>query len=131
MSRENVARFLEANEAFKRGDLEAWLGFYDAECVFEPQIAEFEGIFTGQDGLRRFFASIGENLESFQPEFDDVRDIDDRVVALGTGRVRGRESGVEGDLRLAIIASFREGKIVHFKDYGDRDKALEAAGLSE
>jgi len=32
---------------------------------------------------------------------------------------------------LAIVASFRDGLITHLKDYGDKDQALEAAGLRE
>jgi ketosteroid isomerase-like protein len=30
---------------------------------------------------------------------------------------------------LAIVASFRDGRITHFKDYGDKQLALEAVGL--
>ena len=130
MSEENVTRFVEANEAFARGELEAWLSYFDMGCVFEPQTAQFEGRFTGHEGLKRFFASVHESV-SFQPEFEEVRDLGDRVLALGTGTVRGKESGAAGDLPLAIIASFRDGKIVHFKDYGESDLAIEAAALSE
>jgi len=29
------------------------------------------------------------------------------------------------------LATFRNGLMTHFKDYGNKDQALEAAGLSE
>jgi len=32
---------------------------------------------------------------------------------------------------LAIVATFRNGLITQFRDYGDRKEALEAVGLSE
>jgi ketosteroid isomerase-like protein len=125
MSKKNVARFLETNEVFNRGDLDAWLLFYDEECVFQPQAAALEGTFDGHDGLRRFFANIAERFESFEVEFDDVRDLGDRVLALGVARGRGRGSGIKTEGRVAVVAAFRGGKCIHFKDYGDRDQALE------
>jgi hypothetical protein len=32
-------------------------------------------------------------------------------------------------LSTAIVVTFREGKVVHFEDLGDRARALQAAGL--
>jgi ketosteroid isomerase-like protein len=32
---------------------------------------------------------------------------------------------------VAVVAGFRDGLITRFQDYGDKDQALEAAGLSE
>jgi ketosteroid isomerase-like protein len=53
------------------------------------------------------------------------------VLALGTVRTIGKGSGVDQEAPLAIVMAFRGGRITQFKDYGDKDKALEAAGLSE
>jgi ketosteroid isomerase-like protein len=129
MSQENVARFLEATEALNRRDLEGWLEAYDEQAVFEPRVAAFEGSFSGHDGLKGFFEDVAERLEFLEIEFDEVRDLGDRVLALGTDRGRGKESGAEIAGTVAIVASFRDGKCVHLKDYGDRQLALEAAGL--
>ena len=131
MSQENVDRFVEATEAFNRGDVDAWLEPYDAEVVFEPQVAAMEGASVGHDGLRAFAATIGELYDGFQVRFHDVRDLGERVLALGEASSIGRGSGVRMDQPLAIVASFREGRIVHFKDYGEEAEALEAVGLSE
>jgi ketosteroid isomerase-like protein len=131
MSRENVDRFVEATEAFNRGDVEAWLESYDPEAVFEPQIAAVEGASVGHDGLRAFAATIGDLYDRFQVRFYDVRDLGDRVLALGEASSIGRGSGIGLDQPLAIVASFRDGRIVHFKDYGEEAQALEAVGLRE
>ena len=61
----------------------------------------------------------------------DVRDLGDRVLALGVIHATGKESGAETELPLAVVARFRDGLITDFTDYGDKDQALEAAGLSE
>ena len=66
----------------------------------------------------------------FRTDYPDVRDLGDRVLALGTARGRGVESGVEAELTLAVVATFRDGLMTRFKDYGDTDQALEAAGRS-
>ena len=131
MSQENVDRFVEATEAFNRGDAEAWLKQYDREVVFEPQVAEMEGAYVGHDGIRAFMTTIHDLYEGFQVRLQDVRDLGDRVLALGTASSIGKGSGIEQEAPLAIVASFQDGRITHFKDYGDKDQALEAAGLQE
>jgi ketosteroid isomerase-like protein len=131
MSQENVDRFREATAALNRRDLEGWLEIYDKDAVFEPRVAAFEGTFNGHEGLSRFFADVVDRLEFLEIEFDEVRDLGDRVLALGTDRGRGKGSGAEIAGTVAIVASFRDGKCVHLKDYGDPQLALEAVGLSE
>ena len=44
---------------------------------------------------------------------------------------RGASSGAVAELELAQIATVRDGQIVRVDNYLDRQKALEAAGLSE
>ena len=130
MSQENVDRFLETTEAFNRGDVDTWLEGYDPEVVFEPQVAAVEGTYEGHDGARVFMATIGDLYERFEVHFHDVRDLGERVLALGTASAIAKQSGVEQDAPLAIVATFREGRVTHFKDYGDAGEALGAVGLS-
>jgi ketosteroid isomerase-like protein len=128
MSEENVERFLEAAEAFNRGDIEGVLARYDQNIVFEPRVA---GTYVGHDGVGAFLRDLVDLFVDFRTDYPDVRDLGDRVLALGTARGRGVESGVETELTLAVVATFRDGLLTHFKDYGDKDQALKAAGLSE
>lgn len=53
-----------------------------------------------------------------------------RVLAIGTIRTRGRGSGIETVSPAAGIATFRDGKLIHWKDYGSAELAIGAAGLS-
>ena len=43
----------------------------------------------------------------------------------------GRASGAETELPFTVVASYRDGRMTRFTDFGDRDQALEAAGLRE
>jgi ketosteroid isomerase-like protein len=132
MSRENVEAFLEINEAMRRGDVEAVLRWVDEEGVFLAARSAVEGAYRGHDGVRRFMADSAENFEKFEPDYPDVRDLGDRVLAIGTIHVRGRGSGVETDISAAGIATFNgEGRLVRWEDFRERHVALEAAGLRE
>ena len=72
-----------------------------------------------------------ENFEVFEPDFREVRDLGDRLLVFGAIHIRGRGSTVETDIPVAGIFTFEQGKLVRWEDFRDRDRALEAAGLSE
>ena len=58
-------------------------------------------------------------------------DAGEQVVSVQriTGRARG--SGVETELRYAVVNTVRNGKLVRGREYWTRAEALEAVGLSE
>ena len=87
-------------------------------------------VMRGIEELRRFRVEGPWAELSFEPErFVDVDD--ERVLVLVTVDATGTGSGVPVDLRNAHEFTIRDGVLVRFKVYGDRDEALEAAGLSE
>jgi ketosteroid isomerase-like protein len=131
MSQENVVAFQQSAEAVNHKDIEAVVRPMDPQIDFVPQRAPVQGSYIGRDAVRRFFADNEETFEVFEVDYPDVRDLGDRVLALGTLRIRGKGSGIETEVASAIVATFREGLIVHFKDFGDRKQALEAVGLRE
>jgi ketosteroid isomerase-like protein len=109
----------------------AALEFVDEDTVFEPLRSGTEGAFVGREGMRRFLADTAETFALFKASYTDVRDLGGgRLLAIGSIRIRGSESGVESDVETAAIVKFRDGVLVHYKDYGDARLALEAAGLS-
>jgi len=64
----------------------------------------------------------------FQPErFFDLDD--ERVLAFVRVSVIGAESGVAVEIDAAHEFTIRDGLVVYFKVYRDRDEALEAVGL--
>ena len=131
MSEENVEVMRAVMDAFAGEDLPAFLPLMAPEIHFEPHLAGVEGGYTGHDGVERFFADAFETFEIMEASYPDIRDLGDQVLVLGTLRLSARESGVQVENPLAIVARIREGLITHLKDYADRDQALEAAGLSE
>jgi ketosteroid isomerase-like protein len=131
MSQENVEMFLEGTNALRRGDIEPILDRVSEDVVWIAARSAVEGAYHGHEGLRRFVADNAENFEVFEPRYDEVRDLGDRVLAFGMFRMRARGSGVETTFPVAGIATYRDGKLVRWEDFRERRLALEAAGLSE
>jgi ketosteroid isomerase-like protein len=131
MSQENVDRMREAIEAMNRRDIQAVLRGMDPEVRFEHRLAALQGNFVGLDGVRGWFADLVEHFNAWQIDCADIRDLGDRVLALGTIKATGTESGVETELPFTVVARYADGRLTRFTDFGDKDQALEAAGLSE
>ena len=131
MSRENVELFRKSIERFNRNDIEAVLALMAPDIRFEHRMAQLQGDLTGVDAVREWFADLSRHFDSWRIECDDIRDLGDRALALGTLWATGKGSGVEAAVPYTVVAEFSDEQMTRFTDYGDRDKALEAAGLSE
>jgi hypothetical protein len=115
-------------DAAHRDDLPAVLACIDPDVEFIPLRAGTEGVYRGHEGVERFWADNRESFETFEPNYQ-LHDVGGRVLAWGTIHVRGRGSGVVMDIPTGGILDPREGKIVHWDDFGSREKAIEAVGL--
>ena len=140
MSQENVDRFVAVAEAFNQGaqapddlakHLPALLGGMDSQIQFHPQQAALEGGYVGHAGVMQWLVDLAEHYQGGHIRLAEVRDLEDQVLALGTLHFTAKASGIETDAPLAVVATFRNGLITQFRDYGDHRKALEAVGLSE
>ena len=131
MSEENVDRMREAIEAMNRGDTESVVRGLHPEVRFEHRLAALPGSFVGAGAVRGWLTDLLDHFAPAHIHCTEIRDLGDRVLALGTIHATGRESGVETELPLAIVAEYRDGLVIDYIDYGDRGEALEAAGLEE
>jgi uncharacterized protein len=129
MSEENVAVVMRGLEALNTGSVEMMVADADPGIRFVPRRAPMVGAYVGHDGMREYMADNEENLEVFQITPNEVIDAGDRVVVIGTLRVRGRSSGIDTTVPTATVTTVRDGKIVHFEEFIERDKALAAAGM--
>ena len=86
------------------------------------------GVMHGRDALARYLADWAETFADFSTELEEAEAIDDdRVVAVGRAAGRARVSGVETELRVAILYTVRDGRIVRGREYMTKDEALAAA----
>jgi ketosteroid isomerase-like protein len=135
MSQENVEAFKRFADANNRRDVEALLAELDADVEWQSAVLGSLGgdatVHRGHDGVREMLRDLYEAFSEFRVEFSDIRDLGDRVVAIGRWVTRGEESGVETTPPLASVVDFRNGKAIRVRSYLDPNEALEAAGLRE
>jgi ketosteroid isomerase-like protein len=138
MSQENVEIVRRAYEVFNQRGAETVIssGLWSPEVVFDPSPTGIPGlgVYRGYDEIRRFFEQdwfAVFPLEGWELEVEELIDHGDQVVVISRQRGRGASSGVMAELELGNIFTLRDGEIVRFVIYRDRNKALEAAGLRE
>jgi ketosteroid isomerase-like protein len=90
------------------------------------------GPIEGRDAMRRYNEELLEIFEDIVLEPEEIIDAgEDRVVVVLRMTCRARLSGVETELRFAVLCVLRDGRIVRGREYATKEEALEAAGLSE
>jgi hypothetical protein len=125
-----VEIFKECVEALNRVDLPQIHRLVDPDIVFVPMRAAVTGAFIGHKGLEEFFEDNDDKYEYFLAEFDSLEPLPDgRLLSIGVIRVKGRGGEDETCFKTAGIASFRNGRMLSWHDYGDeavaRAKAAE------
>ena len=74
---------------------------------------------------------VCRSWESLRIEITDTREAGDTLVVFVKFHGVGMGSGVELTAPFVHLMDFRNRKLLRFRAYADRDKALEAAGLAE
>ena len=125
-----IARLM--GEYFNSGDREAFGGLFAPDAEIIPLRAALEGtVYRGPSSAADFWADTDESWETIGFDPDEIRDLGDRVLLIGRLRAKGRQTGVEVDSRMGLIATFANGKVTRFQTYATVAEALEAAGLRE
>ena len=130
MSQENVELLRSIQDDWNRGDTTVDPERIHPDLEYLPRRAATEGAYRGLAGLERFIADTLEVFEKFELHFE-FADLGERVLAWGHIHVRARGSGIETDIEIGGVYEFRDGKVVRWEDFGSKDKALAAVGLSE
>jgi ketosteroid isomerase-like protein len=134
MSQKNVETVRESLSAFTDEGIDAVMEFWDAEISWRAieGAPDDVGEMHGPEAVRRY-------LQDWLDMFDDVTNVPEEVLDLGDDRVvtvqhatgRARASGVQTDIRYAVVYTLRDRKIVRGREYIDLNEALEALRLRE
>jgi ketosteroid isomerase-like protein len=134
MSQENVETVRRILAEWENGDFRATAMLLDSEITFETFMpdasenvvahgtAEFEAFTRDWLAQWRNYRVVGER-------FREVGQ--DKVFASVRQVATGQHSGVEVESPGYSVWTLRAGKVIKLSLHYDRDKALEAAGLSE
>jgi ketosteroid isomerase-like protein len=130
MAHERVDIIRRGHEGFSRGDL-SWTKQFVAEDVEWRPTGSFpglEGVYRGPEALERWMATIRAEWEEFEVTLDEVvKEEGDTVVVVERLWGRGRESGVETEMRIYGVYRFNaEGRISQRLAFETADEALAA-----
>jgi ketosteroid isomerase-like protein len=134
MSQENVEIVRGSLEALADGGLDALAEFWNPDINWRAieGAPDDVGEMHGREAARRYVQDWFETFDNFTAVAEELLDVaDDRVVAVQHVTGRAKLSGVETELRYAVVYTLREGKIARVREYHDRAEALIAVGLSE
>jgi uncharacterized protein len=134
MSQENVEVVRRGFEAFADGGLDAMAEFWDPDINWRAAEGAIDdvGEMHGRVAVRRYVQDWLDTFDDSSVVVEELRDVgDDRVLAIQRAKGRAKLSGVEIDLRYAVVYTLRAGKVVRAREYLSVDEALEAVGLRE
>ena len=132
MGETNVEKLRRIYDSLAEGDDTLFWASLDPDVVWDerdmdwPEADIYHGIAGVRTLLRRWLAG----WEDFRWLARDFAGADDRVVVTVTQRARGKASGITIDQERSQVWTFREGKVIAFRSFVDRDEALAAAGIS-
>lgn len=124
-TQESVQVVKDGYAAFGRGDIAGLLALLaeDVEWHIPGAGLPLAGTYRGHDGVAKFFQKLSEETEilDFQPR-EFVAD-GDRVLVVGSERVKVRATNRTVDLDWIMSFTMRNGKVTNFREYTDT-KAL-------
>jgi ketosteroid isomerase-like protein len=134
MSEQNVEIVRRAVQAFNELGFEGvgTSGLVTDDIEFhEPPEQPGPRVARGREELQKLGGEFDGAWEDHQSEPREIRAIDaDRVLLVSVEHFKGRD-GIELEASFAAILTLRDGKIARWQAFWDKQKALEAAGLSE
>jgi ketosteroid isomerase-like protein len=86
--------------------------------------------YRGVEQVRQVILDRMDTLD-FDQQTEKLISVDDKVVALVRWIGRGKASGAQGEITMAMVWTVRDRAITRLEFFLDRAKALQAVGLSE
>ncbi|OLE35760.1 MAG: hypothetical protein AUG48_09720 [Actinobacteria bacterium 13_1_20CM_3_68_9] len=129
MSQENVEVIRRAIESLNDWSLPPECFDPEVEYTTQPDAPNYT-TYQGLDGLQGSQRSVREAWESIRAEPHEFIEGDRVVVALIRFELRAH-SGIELQQDQGWAYWMRDGRIRRIEQYGTKQEALEAAGLSE
>jgi ketosteroid isomerase-like protein len=128
MSQENIERIKAGFDAHNRGDVDALVGFYAPDAVFETLLL---GTHHGNESIRVIYEENRKTLTGYDVVPVELIDAGDKVVAVAQTVGTGQVSEISVDDRFAFVFTLRDGLIVREQAFANKEDALAAAGVPE
>jgi ketosteroid isomerase-like protein len=129
----NVELHRRANEAFNSRDVEAYIAFCDPGIELHSAVTVPGGaVYHGHEGVRQWHRDIAEAFgDDIRIEPEAFFDLGEHTITFHVLRGRGIQSGADVTTPAAHVCRWRDGRIVYFKGYVQREDAFEDLGVSK
>jgi ketosteroid isomerase-like protein len=133
MSEQNVEILRGGFEWFRvNGGFPAHLATPD----FVWDMSHFDGVqeqqvYEGAKGADDFFAEWGSAWDHWEVEIEALHDLGDKVLAIVRQRGRSKLTGIPAEMLMAMLWTFRDGKVTRMDMYSDPSEARKVVGLEE
>jgi ketosteroid isomerase-like protein len=119
--------------AFNDRDLDAFIAHFDPTAEFRSVFAAVGGaVYRGHDELPNYFRDLKDAWgDEIRIEPEVYFDLGERTLLYLLFHGRGRQSGADVAMPVALMARWRDGLIVYMRSYTDREEALSDLGVSE
>jgi ketosteroid isomerase-like protein len=133
MSEGNVELHRRFIEAFNAHDLEAFIAHFDPSAEFRSVFAAVGGAtYRGHDELPNYIRDLKDAWgDEIRIEPEVYFDLGQHTLLYLLSHGRGRQSGADVAMPVALMARWRDRLIVYMRSYTDREEALNDLGVSE
>jgi len=102
----------------------------DIEWHEAPQRADGR-VYRGHSGVRESFERWLDQWDEYGTEAERFVDYGDDVFAVAHEHGRGGISGASVSARIFVVVTFRNGKVLRYREFYDEAAALEVVGARE
>ena len=123
----------EMFEAFNSEDIERILAFTDPdfEVSVPPELSAEPDVYRGLDGMRRYWDTFQEAMESIRFKPGRVADTDQGVLVEMHLTARGRQTGIPVEQLVIGVWQIRDRRAWRIMVFPTLEGALAALGLDE
>lgn len=128
---QNIDTLQAMFEAFNRRNLDQAVQFAHPEVELYPGLEgpDTAKRYCGRDELKQFLETISDVWDTQTIEPLEIVEADNRVLVVERW-LRSVRQGIEFDIELTDVYTFRDGLIVRIDGFTDKAEALEATGLT-
>ena len=133
MSQNTLELHRRSVEAFNARDIDAFVALCDERVELQSAVTVPGGgaVYYGREGVRRWHRDLQDGFgEDVTIEAEAYYEAGDQTITFHVLHGRGRESGAAVEMPAAHRCEWRDGLMVFFKGYRDREAALADAGIA-
>ena len=121
-------------EVFAAGDASAFYDLFAEDIEHDMgghSLPDFFGVSHGREAVLDFYRRYWGTWAEYTAVAEEVLDAGYHVVIRILERGKGKGSGIPFERRWYQVWTFREGKVVRWRGFEDREQAFRAVGLAE